>query len=73
MPVSTLAAFCIDLIALKISGDASITPMMAPPISMPMPSGRYSSKRNGPGVSIVSPAASTGNISSAESIGDRNQ
>ena len=49
MPVATCAAFCIDLIALMINGDARMTPMMAPPISMPMPNGRYSNRRSGPG------------------------
>ncbi len=36
----TPAAFCIERIALTISGNARMTPMIAPPINMPMPSGR---------------------------------
>ena len=72
-PAAMPAAFCIERIALMISGAASTTPMIAPPISMPMPSGRYSIRRSAFGASMTWPAASTGNAPVAASIGDRNQ
>ena len=67
--VSTEAAFCIDLIALRINGAARITPM----ISMPMPSGRYSSRRRSPGVSMSWPASLSGNAPVTDNNGETNQ
>ena len=73
LPPATLAAFCIDLMALMINGAARMTPMMAPPISMPMPNGRYSITRSESGSLIAWPAASTGKLPVMDSIGEINQ
>ena len=62
-----------DLMALFISGTASMTPMIAPPISMPMPSGRYNIKRSESGELTTAPVASSGKLSVADNIGDKNQ
>ena len=66
-------AFCIDLTVLMMSGKANATPISAPPINIPMPSGRYNNKRSDPGSLIATPTSSNGKSPNTDSIGDRNQ
>ena len=74
MAASDFAAFCMLRTALTIIGKARATPAIAPPMSMPIPTGRNSNRRRAFGSLVISPAAgSSGNMSRPESIGARNQ
>jgi len=67
---SDLAALCMLRTALTIIGKAMATPATAPPISMPMPTGRNSSSLSASGSAVTSlVVGSTGNRSSPPSIG----